>query len=157
MARQPKIISKKLSFRLSLTVIVALATLLVIALLIIFIFSRKAVKEEALQNAGQTLESTMQHVDNILLDVEQSSGNIYWKMLSHTRQPEKVALYARKLVETSPYITDCTITWASDTSATDSVFMGWINPEKTKANTITTFRLPIFEGPRTVGVMDVDV
>ena len=157
MARQPKQISKKLSFRLSLTVIVALATLLVIALLIIFIFSRKAVKEEALQNAGQTLEATMQHIDNILLDVEQSSGNIYWKMLSHTRQPEKVALYARKLVETSPYITDCTITWASDTSATDSVFMGWINPEKTKANTITTFRLPIFEGPRTVGVMDVDV
>ena len=157
MARRPKLISKKLSFRLSLTVIVALATLLVIALLIIFIFSRKAVKEEALQNAGQTLEATMQHIDNILLDVEQSSGNIYWKMLSHTRQPEKVALYARKLVETSPYITDCTITWASDTSATDSVFMGWINPEKTKANTITTFRLPIFEGPRTVGVMDVDV
>lgn len=156
MTKLPKLINKTLSFRLSLTVIAALATLLLVALLIIFIFSRKAVKEEALQNAGQTLEATMQRIDNILLKVEQSAGNIYWKMLPHIHQPEKMALYTHKLVEISPYITDCTITWNADSSAADSIFTGWINSEN-KTNAITTFRLPLFDGLRKVGDMDVDV
>ena len=157
MSKPPRIITKTLSFRLSLTVIAALATLLLVALLIIFVFSRKAVKEEALHDAGQTLEATMQRIDNILLKVEQSSGNIYWKLLSHIHQPEKLELYTRKLVEATPYITDCTITWDTDSNATDSIFTGWINPEEKNANAITTFRLPVFDGRRKVGVMDVDV
>jgi HAMP domain-containing protein len=146
-----------LSFRLSLTVIAALATLLLVALLIIFVFSRKAVKEEALMNAGQTLEATMQRIDNILLKVEQSSGNVYWKMLPNIHKPEKLELYTRKLVEATPYITDCTITWDADSTAADSIFTGWINPEEKNVNAITTFRLPVFDGRRKVGVMDVDV
>ena len=157
MSKLPRIITKTLSFRLSLKVIAALATLLLVALLIIFVFSRKAVKEEALHDAGQTLEATMQRIDNILLKVEQSSGNIYWKLLSHIHQPEKLELYTRKLVEATPYITDCTITWDTDSNATDSIFTGWINPEEKNANAITTFRLPVFDGRRKVGVMDVDV
>ena len=157
MAKLPRLITRTLSFRLSLTVIAALATLLLVALLIIFVFSRKAVKEEALMNAGQTLEATMQRIDNILLKVEQSSGNIYWKMLLYIHQPEKLELYTRKLVETTPYITDCTITWDADSTAADSIFTGWINPEEKNVNAITTFRLPVFDGRRKVGVMDVDV
>ena len=157
MAKLPRLITRTLSFRLSLTVIVALATLLLVALLIIFVFSRKAVKEEALMNAGQTLEATMQRIDNILLKVEQSSGNVYWKMLPNIHKPEKLELYTRKLVEATPYITDCTITWDADSTAADSIFTGWINPEEKNVNAITTFRLPVFDGRRKVGVMDVDV
>jgi HAMP domain-containing protein len=128
-----------------------------VALLIIFVFSRKAVKEEALMNAGQTLEATMQRIDNILLKVEQSSGNVYWKILPNIHKPEKLELYTRKLVEATPYITDCTITWDADSTAADSIFTGWINPEEKNVNAITTFRLPVFDGRRKVGVMDVDV
>ena len=157
MAKLPRLITRTLSFRLSLTVIAALATLLLVTLLIIFVFSRKAVKEEALMNAGQTLEATMQRIDNILLKVEQSSGNVYWKMLPNIHKPEKLELYTRKLVETTPYITDCTITWDADSTAADSIFTGWINPEEKNVNAITTFRLPVFDGRRKVGVMDVDV
>ena len=157
MAKLPRLITRTLSFRLSLTVIAALATLLLVALLIIFVFSRKAVKEEALMNAGQTLEATMQRIDNILLKVEQSSGNVYWKMLPNIHKPEKLELYTRKLVEATPYITDCTITWDADSTAADSIFTGWINPEEKNVNAITTFRLPVFDGRRKVGVMDVDV
>jgi hypothetical protein len=136
---------------------VALATLLLVALLIIFVFSRKAVKEEALQDASQTLEATIQRIDNILLKVEQSSGNIYWKMLPHIHQPEKLEVYTRKLVETTPYITDCSITWDNDSTAADSIFTGWIDPEEKNVTAITTFRLPLFDKMRKVGVMDVDV
>jgi methyl-accepting chemotaxis protein len=157
MAKLPRLITRTLSFRLSLTVIAALATLLLVALLIIFVFSRKAVKEEALMDASQTLEATMQRIDNILLKVEQSSGNVYWKMLPNIHKPEKLELYTRKLVEATPYITDCTITWDADSTAADSIFTGWINPEEENVNAITTFRLPVFDGRRKVGVMDVDV
>jgi len=157
MAKLPRLITRTLSFRLSLTVIAALATLLLVALLIIFVFSRKAVKEEALMDASQTLEATMQRIDNILLKVEQSSGNIYWKMLPYIHQPEKLELYTRKLVETTPYIIDCDITWDTDSAAADSIFTGWINPEEKNVKAITTFRLPVFDGRRKVGVMDVDV
>ena len=108
-------------------------------------------------NAGQTLEATMQRIDNILLKVEQSSGNVYWKMLPNIHKPEKLELYTRKLVEATPYITDCTITWDADSTAADSIFTGWINPEEKNVNAITTFRLPVFDGRRKVGVMDVDV
>jgi HAMP domain-containing protein len=130
--------------------------LLLVSLLIIFYYSRKTVKEEALLNASQTLEATMQRIDNILLKVEQSSGNIYWKMLPYIHQPEMLKLYTDKLVETTPYITDCTFTWDTDSNTTDSIFTGWINP-KNKANAITTFELPLFDGRKKVGVMDVNV
>ena len=156
MTKMPRLITRTLSFRLSLTVIAALATLLLVALLIIFAFSRRTVKQEALLNASQTLEATMQRIDNVLLKVEQSSGNIYWKILPHIHEPEKMAVYTRKLVETTPYITDCDITWDSDSNDADSLFTGWINPED-KAHAITTFRLPVFDGRQKVGVMDVDV
>ena len=80
MLRLPRI-TRTLSFRLSLTLLSALATLLIVALGIMFYFSRKAVKEEASLKATQTLEATQQRIDNILLSVEQSSGNIYCNIL----------------------------------------------------------------------------
>ena len=152
MARLPKLINSTLSFRLSLRVILALATLLLAALLIMFRYSRKAVKEEALMDAQQTLEATVERIDNILLSVEQGAGNIYWKMLPHIDQPEKVEAYTHRLVETNPYITNCNITWGTDTTKT----MGWIDP-LTQSDAITTFSLPIYKGQEKVGTMAIDV
>ena len=91
-----------------------MAALLMVALFIMFRYSRKAVKEEALLKAGQTLEATVQHIDNILLSVEQSAGNIYWKIVFHIDQPDKLDEYCRKVVETNPYITSSVIAFEPD-------------------------------------------
>lgn len=152
MARLSKLINRTLSFRLSLRMMFALATLLMVALLIMFVYSRKAVKEEALMDAEQTLEATVERIDNILLGVEQSAGNIYWKILPHINQPEKVEMYTRKLVEGNPYITDCDITWTTDTTKA----MGWLEPQ-TNTDAITTYSLPIFDGQQQVATMTIDV
>ena len=80
MFKWPKIVTRTLSTRLSLIVVGAIAFLLLASLIVMLFFSRKALKQEALQNAEQTLEATVQHIDNILLSVEQSTGNIYWKL-----------------------------------------------------------------------------
>ncbi len=100
---------KTLSVQISLKVVLAVATLLAVALLIMFYFSRKAVKEEARQKAEETLESTVRQVDNILLSVEQSAGNVYWDMINHLDEPERMFLYSRKIVENNPYVAGCAI------------------------------------------------
>ena len=98
-----------LSVRLSLMVALPTALILTAALLVMLHFSRKSIKQETLQKAEQTLEATVQIIDNILLSVEQASGNTYWNMLEQLDKPERMQVYCRKLVETNPYITGCAI------------------------------------------------
>ena len=89
MSKLKNYINHTLSFRLSLRVILALAFLLILALFTLFYFSRKAVREEALSDAAQTLEATVNRIDNVLYNVEQATGNIYWRMMKYVHQPEK--------------------------------------------------------------------
>ena len=89
--------------------VLAIAVLLSAALFTMLHYARKTVKEEALQKADQTLEGTVRQIDNILLSVEQSAGNIYWDMLFHLDQPERMELYSRKVVETNPNIVGCAV------------------------------------------------
>ena len=48
--------------------------------------------------------------------MEQAAGNIYWKMIGQTNQPELMETYAHKLVECNPYIMDSRIIWDVDSS-----------------------------------------
>ena len=167
MLQKAKRIAHTLSFRLSLMVIAALATLLMVALLVLLFFSRKAVKEEALRNAEQTLEATVQNIDIILLSVEQASGNVYWKIVrSHQTGDGKEDVYARKLVETHPYISDCRLIWDTEDSLQlaanglqgDAAL--WTDPIKedhAKGSGVTSFCLPIYDSQQRVGMMVMDV
>ena len=109
MLQLPKIVAKTLSVRLSLMVVSAIAALLLLALAVMFMFSRRAVKEEALQNASQTLDGTVQQIDNILLSVEQATGNMYYTLHPNLDRSDMMATYSRKLVESNPYIVGCAI------------------------------------------------
>ena len=163
MLRKAKRIARTLSFRLSLRVITVLATLLMVALLVMLFFSRKAVKEEALRDAEQTLEATVQSIDNILLDVEQAAGNVYWKIIrSHLQGDGREDLYVRKLVETNPYISDARLVWMTEDSlqSIQGNMALWSDPVKednAKGSAVTSFRLPVFDGQRIIGLMVVDV
>lgn len=109
MLRLPKFVTKTLSIRLSLMVVSAIAVLLLVSLAVMFYFTRLTLKKEALRNAEQTLEGTIQHIDNILLSIEQATGNIYFSMMPHLHQPDQMYTYARQLVEANPYIAGCAI------------------------------------------------
>lgn len=154
MSKVTKTIAMNLSSRLSLRIIAALALLLMLALMTMFYFSRKAVREEALQNAGQTLEAMVENIDNILLSVEQAAGNVYWKMMAHANKPELMEVYAHKLVECNPYITDSRIVWDVD-SSTVGAFAQWTTPPKvgsSKENAVATFSLPFFDNNSSVKI-----
>ena len=111
MLKTINIIPKSLSVRISLMAVLAIAVLLSAALFIMLHFARKTVKEEALRKAEQTLDGTVQQIDNILLSVEQSAGNIYWDMLFHLRESERMETYCRTVVETNPHIVGCAISF----------------------------------------------
>ena len=104
MQKPTKFIARTLSVRISLMVVSAVALLLTAAILAMLHFSRVTMREEALQKAEQTLEGTILQIDNILLSVEQTAGNIYCDLLNHLDQPEMMVVYTHKLVETNPHI-----------------------------------------------------
>ena len=159
MSKVSKIIAKTLSFRLSLRIIAALALLLMLALITMFYFSRKAVREEALQNAGQTLEAMVENIDNVLLSVEQAAGNVYWKMLAHTDQPELMDTYAHKLMECNPYITGSRIIWDADSTKVGAMAQ-WTTPRKVGrdgVNEAVTFSLPFYDKNQKLNVLTIDV
>jgi len=159
MSKVTTLIAKTLSVRLSLRIIAALALLLMLALVTMFYFSRKAVREEALQNAGQTLEAMVEHIDNVLLSVEQAAGNIYWKMLGKSNQPELMELYAHKLMECNPYIMNSRIIWDVDSNQVEAVAQ-WTTPRKVdsgKGDAAVTFNLPFYDKKQKLNVLTIDV
>lgn len=160
MSKVAQLIVRTLSFRLSLRIIAALALLLVLALLIIFFYSRKAVKDEALLNAEQTLEATVQHIDNILLDVEQAAGNIYWKVAQHIDHKDIADKYISRLVECNPYILDSRILWGEEADSLNIAGAGWTDPMKEiggSGEPVTTFCLPLLKNQQRIGMLMVDV
>lgn len=86
-----------------------MAVLLLASLLVMMFYARTALKEEAMQKASQTLEGTVQHIDNILLSVEQTAGNFYFRMLPDLRDKEKMYAYTRQVLESNPYVVGCAI------------------------------------------------
>ena len=169
---------KNLSLRLSLRVVAAMNLLLMVVLLVVFLVSRRAMKWDALNRASQTLEGAMVKVDNILLSVEETSGNMYYHMRPLLSNPDVVETYRTKIVETNPYVTDCTISfkpgfyeghdeltagsetaWFKQTMATKTP--QWLNPldsTETDKEPLTAFCLPIpGDDGEPVGVIRVDV
>ena len=135
MLKLPKIITRILSLRLSLMVVCEIAILLLVALAVMFHFSRQALRQEAMQTAEQTLEGTVQHIDNILLSMEQSAGNIYWDLMAHLDEPDRMYTYSRQLVECNPYIVGCAIVFKPYYYKDRELFMAYVHR---KGNSVTT-------------------
>ena len=83
--------------------------LLMVTLLAMFVYSRNVMKQDALHRASQTLEGAMVKVDNVLLSVEEATGNVYYQMRPLLDNPDTLDTYCRMMVETNPYATGCAI------------------------------------------------
>ena len=127
MLKLPKITSKDLSFRLSLMAVSQIALLLLVALAVMFFFSRNALKEESMRDAEQTLEGTVQQIDNILLSVEQTTGIFYGDIQADLNHPDKMEAYCTKIVESNPYIVGCAIAFKPDFYPDRDSFMIYVH------------------------------
>lgn len=104
-----KIVKQNLPFRISLIMVFTVAVLLTSALCFILCYAHRVMKQDAKRNAVEALDYTIQNIDNTLYSVEQSAGNIYWELINHIDEPDKLQIYSRKLVETNPCISGCII------------------------------------------------
>lgn len=113
--------------KLNLLVVGEALLLLAVTLGILAWFSHKALRQEAMHDAEQTLEGTVQNIDNILLSVEQSTGNFYYDLQEHLDDPERMFTYSRKLVECNPNIVGCAIAFKPGYYPGKDLFMTYVH------------------------------
>jgi methyl-accepting chemotaxis protein/sigma-B regulation protein RsbU (phosphoserine phosphatase) len=140
-----KKISQTLSLRLSLIVACVVALLLLVSLVVMFQFSRQTLREKSLQNAEETLDATVQDIDNVLLSVEQSAGNVYWQVMTHLNRPDSMLSYSRRLVECNPYIVGCAIVFKPYYYPGRELFMAYIHRKGHSATTNASSELVVQE------------
>lgn len=119
------------SFRLNLTIVCETVLLLVVSLAVMMYFSLHAIRQEALQDAEQTLAGTVQNIDNMLLSIEQTSDNVYHEILDHLNQPERMEDYCRRIVECNPNITGCAIVFKPYFYKDRELFMAYVHRQGT--------------------------
>jgi methyl-accepting chemotaxis protein len=113
--------------KINLQVVGETLLLLSLSLGLVFYFSHKALKNEALLDAEQTLEGTVQDIDNILLSVEQATGNIYYDLLNHVNDSSRMYTYCRELVEGNPNIVGCAIAYKPGYFPGKDLFMVYVH------------------------------
>jgi len=123
MSRLTAKIKRDLPLRISLMIVLAMSLLLTVTLFIMLYFSHHAMKEDALNRAAATLDRVTTNIDNILLSVEETAGNTFFNM--RYDDPERMYTYARKIVETNPYVTGCAIAFKPGFFKDRELFMAY--------------------------------
>lgn len=118
------------SIRLNSLVAIEIVTLLIVSLGGLLYFTRKSLVEESKMDAEQHLECTVQRVDNMLLSIEQTTGNIYHALLENIDQPDRMQTYCRKLVECNPNIDGCVIAFKPDYYPGRGQFFNFVHRKK---------------------------
>lgn len=133
MVYMQKIVKKIFSapaIRLKTLVVIEVVTLLLVSLGGLFYYTRKALVEESKMDAEQRLEGTVQHVDNILLTIEQTAGNVYYAMLENLDRPERIKDYCRRMVEGNTNILGCVIAFKPDYYPEKKMFINYVFRKK---------------------------
>lgn len=155
MTKLTNFIKGRLSVKISLMAVSAMAVLLIASLVVMLLYSRKKVKEETFARVTQTLDGTVQNIDNILLSVEQATGNVYYSLPSRINDPEALELYRRKLIDSNPYVADCTIA-LGDTTIKESKWT--VKPVLEGKEPLISFSVPLYNtAGQLAGYVSTDV
>ena len=107
-------IRTSLSRRLSI-IIVMMATIFFLGSLgFLFVESRKAVRNEALNGAAQVLDNTVQRVNVLMQRVEIASDNFMWLPLRHLDVADSMFVYSRRILTCNPDLNGCSIAFEPD-------------------------------------------
>ena len=102
-------IRRKLSVRVSLSVVFFAAVIFTIALGFFFYQSREAVRQEAINRATQILDKTSLRVEGILNRVEVASSMTEWLVQRHPNRPDSMFVYSRGMLLNNPDFYNCSI------------------------------------------------
>jgi len=101
-------IRNSFSARLSFYILSITAILFIIALLIVAIWSRRLIKEEASRNATNTLRATISDIEKIIIDVESAAKNNVW-IAQLQDDPEYVYTITQRFVAENENVVGSTI------------------------------------------------
>ena len=130
------------NLKLNIQVLAEALLLLTVTMGILAWFSHRALREEAMRDAEQTLEGTIQTIDNILLTVEQSAGNVYYDLRQHLDNPDRMFTYSQKLVESNPNIVGCAIVFKPGYYPGRDLFMAYVRRKTPDANDPSDLEMP---------------
>ena len=97
--------------RLSLGVVLFAALVFITAFGYMFIASRKAVEQEAIERATQILNNTVLRVNDILDDAQIAADNMDWLVYQHLDDPDMMFELARNLLHNNPEVRGCSISF----------------------------------------------
>ena len=102
-------IRTSLSRRLSIIIVLMASIFFLGSLGFLFVESRKAVREEALNGAAQVLDNTVQRVNVLMQRVEIASDNFMWLPLRHLDVADSMFVYSRRILTCNPDLNGCSI------------------------------------------------
>lgn len=114
-------------YKINLQIVAEVLLLLALTLGVMAYFSHKVLRQEAMNDAGLMLDATVQNIDNILLSVEQSTGNIYYDLIEHLDDKERMYTYSRELVLSNPNIVGCAIAFKPGYYPGTDLFMAYVH------------------------------
>ena len=104
-----KSISRKLSVKVSLWVVMFAAIIFITALGFLFYQSRDAVRQEAINRATQILDKTSLRVEGILNRVEVAADMTKWLVQRHPDKADSMFVYSRGILLNNPDFYNCSI------------------------------------------------
>ena len=102
-------IRTSLSRRLSIIIVLMASIFFLGSLGFLFVESRKAVREEALNGAAQVLDNTVQRVNVLMQRVEIASDNFMWLPLRHLDVADSMFVYSEGTLRNNPDFYSCSI------------------------------------------------
>ena len=107
-------IRTSLSRRLSIIIVMMATVFFLGSLGFLFVESRKAVRNEALNGAAQVLDNTVQRVNVLMQRVEIASDNFMWLPLRHLDVADSMFVYSRRMLTCNPDLNGCSIAFEPD-------------------------------------------
>ena len=107
-------IRRSLSRRLSLLIVLIATIIFVAALGFMFVESRKAVREEAISSATETLDNTVLRVNSLLDRVVIATDNFEWLPARHLNTPDSMFTYSARILRCNPDLNGCSISFEPD-------------------------------------------
>ena len=84
------------------------------ALGFMFVESRKAVRQEAINSATETLDNTVLRVNSLLDRVVIATDNFEWLPARHLNTPDSMFAYSARILECNPDLNGCSISFEPD-------------------------------------------
>ena len=104
-------IRQSLSRRLSLIVVFIATIIFVAALGFLFVESRKAVRQEAMDHATAVLDNTVLRVNRLLDRVIIATDNFEWLPVRHLETPDSILTYTERIIKCNPDLNGCSISF----------------------------------------------